>query len=51
KYTSEPFAEDIEITGPVALYFHAALSTDEANWMVDIKEVTRNLYLVIFSIG
>jgi len=39
KYMTEPLAGDMEITGPCAVYFHAALSTEEANWMVDIKDI------------
>jgi len=39
KYTSEPFVKDVEITGPIALYLNASLSTQDANWMVDIKDI------------
>ncbi len=39
KFVTEPLSEDLEVTGPLAVYFHAALSTDEANWMVDIKDI------------
>lgn len=42
KYVTEPFAEDVEITGPIALYFHASLTTEDANWMVDIKDIDSN---------
>jgi predicted acyl esterase len=39
KYSTTPLTEDMEVTGPIALYFHASLSTGDANWMVDIKDV------------
>jgi putative CocE/NonD family hydrolase len=39
EYVTQPFAEDIEITGPIALYFHASLTAEDANWMVDIKDI------------
>ena len=38
-YTTEPFSEDIEITGYVALHLEAAISTDDTNWMVDLVDV------------
>ena len=41
KYTSPPLARDMEITGPIALYFHASSASD-ANWMVDIKDIDPN---------
>ena len=40
KYTTERFIKNVEITGSIALYLKAALSTEDANWMVDIVEVT-----------
>lgn len=39
KYTTAPVTEDVEVTGPIALYFHASLSTKDANWMADIKDI------------
>jgi putative CocE/NonD family hydrolase len=39
KYTTEPFPRDVEMTGPIALYLSASLSTQDANWMVDIKDI------------
>ena len=39
KYTTERFIKNVEITGPIALYLKAALSTKDANWMVDIKDI------------
>lgn len=40
KYTVGPFHEDVEMTGPMALYLHGSLSTEDANWMVDIKDIS-----------
>jgi uncharacterized protein len=31
--------QDLEITGPIAFYLKAALSTDDANWMVDLFDI------------
>ena len=38
-YTTKPFCEDVEITGPVALHLEAAISIDDTNWMVDLVDV------------
>ncbi len=40
KYTTEPLDQDLEITGPSALYFHASLSEGDANWMVEIFDLS-----------
>jgi predicted acyl esterase len=34
-----PLKEDLEMTGPSALYFFAALSTDDANWFINLWDV------------
>jgi putative CocE/NonD family hydrolase len=39
KYTTQPFPQDVEMTGPIALYLSASLSTQDTNWMVDIKDI------------
>ena len=39
KYTTDEFSKDVEVTGPIALYLHASLSTDDANWMVVINDI------------
>jgi uncharacterized protein len=39
KYTTRPFTKDTEVTGPMALYLSASLSSRDANWMVDIKDI------------
>ena len=40
-FSTPPLAEDLEMTGPSAFYFHAALwlSTEDANWFVNIWDV------------
>lgn len=39
KYETNAFSKDIEITGPIALYIHASLSIDDANWITAINDV------------
>lgn len=39
-YESEPFTADVEITGPIALYLHAALSSHDGDFLVAVKDVT-----------
>jgi putative CocE/NonD family hydrolase len=40
EYTTEPMAQDTEITGPSALYLHASLSNQDANWMAEIFDIS-----------
>ena len=39
KYTTCPFEENVEITGPIALYLSASLSSTDSNWMAVIKDI------------
>jgi predicted acyl esterase len=39
KYTSPSMLEDMEVTGPIALYLHASIDTDDTNWMVKVSDV------------
>lgn len=39
KYTTASFSEDIEVTGPSALYLYAAIDTEDTNWFVEIRDV------------
>ena len=39
QYTTAPFNQDIEITGPISLYFYASLNEKDANWIVEIKDI------------
>jgi putative CocE/NonD family hydrolase len=38
-YRTEPMAEDLEMTGYIALYLHASIDKKETNWMVDLLDV------------
>lgn len=40
EYTTEPFVDDVEITGPSALYFYASLSNQDTNWMVETFDIS-----------
>ncbi|MDP2932495.1 MAG: CocE/NonD family hydrolase [Chloroflexota bacterium] len=40
QYVTEPLARDLEITGPSAFYFNASLSNPDANWMVEIHDIS-----------
>lgn len=39
RYATLPLSEDMEITGPCALYLYAAIDTDDTNWMVKLLDV------------
>ncbi|MFC1869379.1 CocE/NonD family hydrolase [Thermodesulfobacteriota bacterium] len=39
-YETEPLDENVLVAGPVALYLHASISTDDANWIVKLKDVS-----------
>ncbi|MFC1534857.1 CocE/NonD family hydrolase [Thermodesulfobacteriota bacterium] len=38
-YTTAPLKEDIEITGPITLYMYASIDTEDADWIVNIKDI------------
>jgi len=38
-FATTPLKEDVEVTGPSALYFFAALSTEDANWFVNLWDI------------
>jgi predicted acyl esterase len=38
-YTSEPFREDTEVTGPLALYLHASIDQPDTNWQVKVYDI------------
>jgi hypothetical protein len=42
KYLSPPMPEDMEVTGPIALYLYAAIDTDDTNWIVRLKDVAQD---------
>jgi predicted acyl esterase len=39
EYLTVPLREDIEITGPIAIYFYASLSDQDTDWMVVINDI------------
>jgi predicted acyl esterase len=50
-YSTEPLEEDLEITGPMALYLEAAIDKTETNWMVDIADVDEKGNKMLVSNG
>ena len=38
-YATAPMDQDTEFTGPIALHFWAALSAEDANWFVQIRDL------------
>lgn len=39
-YTTEPLDQDAEIAGPVALYLYASITSDDADFIVKLKDVS-----------
>ncbi len=39
KYLTPPLQQDMEVTGPIALYLHAAIDQTDTNWIVYLKDV------------
>jgi len=39
RYRSPAFLENMEVTGPCALYLHATIDTDDTNWIVRLCDV------------
>ncbi len=38
-YKSEPLNADLEVVGPIALYLHASLSSDDGDFIISVKDV------------
>lgn len=38
-YSTEALTEDLEVTGPIALYLYASISSDDADWIVKVTDV------------
>jgi predicted acyl esterase len=38
-YVTAPMKEDTEVTGPMALYLYASISSKDTNWIVTLKDV------------
>ena len=51
KYMTALLAEDIEVTGPSALYLYASLNTDDTDWMVEIRDVDTSGEEKLVSMG
>jgi hypothetical protein len=39
KYTTAQFESNVEVTGPIVLYMHAAINSPDANWMIVMKDI------------
>ncbi|MBI4319568.1 MAG: CocE/NonD family hydrolase [Chloroflexi bacterium] len=39
EYKTPPFAEDTDVTGPVTLYLHAAIDSEDTTFIADLKDV------------
>lgn len=39
-YTTEAFTKDTLVIGPIALYLYASISSDDASWIVKLKDVS-----------
>jgi uncharacterized protein len=51
KYTTAPFEENVEVTGPIALYLSASISGTDANWMVVLKDIDPSAKEVLVTKG
>ncbi|MEM2454858.1 MAG: CocE/NonD family hydrolase [Candidatus Bathyarchaeia archaeon] len=40
KYMTPPLPRDLEVMGPVAIYFYASIDQDDTNWIVRLCDVT-----------
>jgi predicted acyl esterase len=50
-FSTEVLKQDLEITGPMALYLEASIDTTETNWMVDIADVDEKGNKMLVSNG
>lgn len=39
RYTTDPFEQEMEITGPVSVHLDAAIDTDDTNWIIDLVDI------------
>lgn len=39
RYSTGPLGEDMEVSGPIALYLSASIDIDDTNWMADLVDV------------
>jgi hypothetical protein len=50
-YVTDPLPEEMEVTGPIALYLYASLSNTNANWIVELLDVAPGGEVTILSKG
>ncbi len=50
-YTTSPFCENKEITGPIAFYFYAILSSEDTDWMTEIHDIAPDGSKKLVSMG
>ncbi|HEV3071747.1 MAG TPA: CocE/NonD family hydrolase [Solirubrobacteraceae bacterium] len=50
-YTSEPLADDLEVTGPLSLTLHAATSASDADWVAKLCDVEPDGFSRILAEG
>lgn len=41
-YMTHAFSQEIEITGPAAMYLHASIDQNDTNWMVSLRDYDEN---------
>ncbi len=51
RYATEPLRDDLEVTGPIALYLHASISAPDTNWIVEFEDVDPDGSAKRISIG
>jgi hypothetical protein len=39
RYRTPPLSEPIEVTGPIALYLHAAIDQEDTNWIISLRDL------------
>lgn len=50
-YSTEPLAEDTEVTGPIALYLYASLDHTDGNWIVELRDAMPDGQRAVISKG
>ena len=51
RYTADSAPDDLEITGPLALYLHASISTPDTNWIAEVNDLDEDGTVNRVSIG
>jgi len=51
KYQTAPFSDDVEITGPVALYLYASIDQDNTTWIVHLNDVDAQGNAKLLALG